>query len=395
MYTNAEVPAPVDLVARARGLRPLLRANAAQGDADRRVPDETIAALDDAGLFKILVPKRFGGHQETLRQMLDASAAVAEADGAAGWIVAIVNGCNWLTALYPEKAQEEVFSDPCPHVTGGLTPSGTASRADGGWRVSGQWYFNSGSWWSTWAAVTVPLSADDGTVTDMAMALIPREDMTIEDVWHVAGMRGTASNRIVVDDAFVPDHRVLSVPGAIEGNYPTPFTDETLYRSAFAPLLILALAGPLIGMGRAALALVTEKAATKPVANTIFTTQAGSTAFQLQLAEAATKIDAAELFCHRAAADIDGAAERGERMEYLNRARVRADTAYAVRNVTEALTTLMNAHGAGGFADTNPLQQVWRDASVAARHAIFSPAVAAEAYGKALLGVAERIVGFI
>jgi alkylation response protein AidB-like acyl-CoA dehydrogenase len=388
-------PTPAELVARARALQPLLREHAAKTDADRRVPAECIDALGEAGLFKASVPKRYGGYASTLRTMIDVSAAVAEGDGSAGWVVALVNVCNWLAALFPEQAQQEVFADGAARVTGVLTPSSTARKVDDGWQVSGRWYFNSGSWWSTWAVLGVPLTDSDGAVVDQGLILVPAADLVIEDVWYVTGMRGTASNCLVATDVFVPGHRVMSVPAAIEGSYPTPFTDEPLFRSAFVPLLTLVLAGPQLGLGRAALDLVVDGAAKKPISYTFFETQAESTAFQLQMADAATKIDVAALLVDRAAADIDDAAARGEYLDYKNRARVRADTGYAVQSVVEALTILMNAHGAGGFAEKSPLQRIWRDSNVAARHAVISPTVGYEVYGKALLGVEEKITPLV
>jgi len=388
-------PTAAELVARARALQPLLREHAAKTDADRRVPAECIDALGEAGLFKASVPKRYGGYATTLRAMLDVSAAVAEGDGSAGWVVALVNVCNWLAALFPAEAQEEAFADGAPRVTGVLTPSSTSRKVDGGWQVSGRWYFNSGSWWTTWAVLGVPLTGEAGEVTDQGLILVPATDLAIEDVWYVAGMRGTASNCLVATDIFVPEHRVMSVPAAIEGSYPTPFTDEPLFRSSFVPLLTLVLAGPQLGMGRAALSLVLEKAATKPISYTFFESQADSVAFQLQMADAATKVDVATLLAYRAATDIDEAAARGEYLDYQTRARVRADTGYAVQSVVDALTILMTAHGAGGFADTSPLQRIWRDSNVAARHAVVSPTIGYEVYGKALLGVEEKITPLV
>jgi alkylation response protein AidB-like acyl-CoA dehydrogenase len=359
------------------------------------VVTESIDALGAAGLFKVSVPKRYGGYETTLRTMLDVSAAVAEGDGSAGWVLALTNVCHWLAALFPAQAQDEVFADPQARVTGVLTPSATTRKVDGGWQVSGRWYYNSGSWWSTWAVLGVPLTDEGGEVVDQGLILAPAADLTIDDVWFVTGMKGTASNCLVATDIFVPEHRVMSVPAAIEGSYPTPFTGEGLYRSAFVPVLTLVLAGPQLGLGQAALNLVMDKAAKKPISYTFFETQAESVAFQLQIADAATKIDAAALICYRAAADIDEAAARGEYLGYLTRARVRADTGYAIQNVIEALTILMNAHGAGGFADVSPLQRIWRDANVAARHAVVSPAVGYEVYGKALLGVEEKITPLV
>lgn len=148
-------------------------------------------------------------------------------------------------------------------------------------------------------------------------------------------------------------------------------------------------------MGRAALKFVIEKASKKPTSYTFFETQKESTGFQLQIAEAATKVDIATLLVHRAAADIDDAAARGEYLDFTTRARVRADTGAAVQNIVDALTTLMSAHGAGGFADVSPLQRIWRDVNVAARHAVVLPAVGNEVYGKALLGVDDKITPLI
>jgi alkylation response protein AidB-like acyl-CoA dehydrogenase len=78
---SERTPTAGELVARARALRPLLAANASQGETDRRVVEESIRALTDAGLFKIALPKRYGGYETSVRTMLDVSAAVAEADG--------------------------------------------------------------------------------------------------------------------------------------------------------------------------------------------------------------------------------------------------------------------------------------------------------------------------
>jgi alkylation response protein AidB-like acyl-CoA dehydrogenase len=208
-------------------------------------------------------------------------------------------------------------------------------------------------------------------------------------------MKSTGSNCLIAKDVFVPDYRIVSVPPAIEGHYATEFSDETLYRSAFVPILALVLAGPQLGMGRAALQIVREKAAKKPISYTFYTAQTDSVAFQLQLAEAAMLIDTAHLHAYRAADDIDEAAARGTYPDYLTRARVRADTGWAVDHILKAINILLSAHGAGSFADSNPLQRIWRDSSVAARHAIVLPVVGYEVYGKALLGREDHITPLV
>ncbi len=392
--TNARTAA--DLVSRATALQPLLREHAVRTEADRRVPQEVIDALAEAGLFRTAVPKRYGGHEAGIRTMLDVSAAVAEGDGSASWVVTLTNVCAWLTSLFPTAAQDDVFgADPDARVSGVLAPTSTTRKVDGGWRVTGRWYYNSGSLHATWAVLGVPLTDEEGEVIDQSLVLVPVSDMTVEDTWFVAGMKGSGSNCLVAEDVFVPEHRVMSVPAAIEGTYATEQKDETFYRSAFVPILALVLAGPQLGMGRAALDIVRGKAGKKPISYTFFDTQAESVTFQNQIARAALRIDTAHLHAYRAADDIERAAANGEYPDPLIRARVRADTGLVLENITRAIDELLFAHGAGSFADVNPLQRIWRDSAVAARHAVTLPAVSFEVFGKALLGVDEKITPLV
>jgi alkylation response protein AidB-like acyl-CoA dehydrogenase len=374
--TNTEpAPTTAELVARARALRPLLAANASQGEADRRVVEESIQALTAAGLFKIAVPKRYGGYETSVRTMLEVSAAVGEADGGTAWVLALVNVCNWLIGLFPQQAQDDVFgADPAALVSGVLAPTATTVKVDGGWRITGKWYYNSGSWHATWAGLGIPVTDADSEVVNQGLALVPRGDLSLEDTWFVAGMKSTGSNCLVADDVFVPEHRVMLVPPAILGEYPSEnLGSEPFYRSALVPVLALVLVGPQLGMGHAALDYVISKAAKKPVSYTFFTAQTESVGFQLQVAEAARLIDTARLHAFRAADDIDQAAARGEYPDLLTRARIRSDTGYVAECVTRAIDILLYAHGAGSFADVSPLQRIWRDSATAARHAVVSP----------------------
>ena len=381
------IPTSAELLARIRDLQPLIEKNAAQGERDRRVVEESITALTDAGAFRVAQPRRYGGYQVTVRTMLDVSAEIAEADGGTAWVVALCNVCAWLTGLFSERAQDEVWgADPDAKVSGVLTPSCESVKVDGGFRVTGRWFYNSGSWHSSWAILGFPIVNADGQMVDQGLALIPFTDLEIEETWFVAGMSSTGSNCLIATDVFVPEHRIMSGLTALEGQYPTEHTDEALYRSAFIPMLALVLVGPQLGMGRKALELVTRKADAKPISYTFYAAQADSTAFQLQLAQAALMIDTAHLHAYRAADDIDRAAEAGVYPDLLHRARVRADTGWALEHITKAIDTLLFAHGAGSFAQVNPLQRIWRDSAVAARHAVALPVVNYEIYGKALLG---------
>lgn len=389
-------PDAAELIARAEALYPILSKNSAPGEEQRRVMDESIEALTEAGLFRILQPKRYGGSESSIRALVDVSAAVGEADGGTAWVISLINSGAWLAACFPEKAQDEVWADnPKALVSGVFSPRVQSVKVPGGHRVTGQWFYNSGSWHSDWAVLSTPLTNDAGEVVDMALALIPRSDLEFKETWFVAGMRSSGSNSLIAEDVFVPEHRLMSVGPAIEGHFPTEHTDEALYTSPLGPLFVIGMVGPQLGLGRAALKLVREGSATKGIANTIYTRQADSVAFQIQLAQASMMLDTAHFHAYRAAEDMDEAAAKGDRMDFFARTRLRADVGWAIENIVKEIDTLLYAHGSGAFAENNPLQRIWRDSTVASRHAGILPAVCYEIYGKGLVGSEERITPII
>ncbi|MNO95541.1 Flavin-dependent monooxygenase, oxygenase subunit HsaA [compost metagenome] len=208
-------------------------------------------------------------------------------------------------------------------------------------------------------------------------------------------MRASGSNCIVANEVFVPDHRLLNMGAAIEGEYPTEFKDEASYRPLFVPFASMILNGPQLGLGRAALKYVIDSAPRRAIAYTSFEKQTDSVLFQAQVAEAALKIDSAELRAFRTADEIDTAARQGRKLDATTRARIRADAGLVNTHITEAIGILLTAHGAGSFAEASPMQRWWRDSNTAARHAVALPAIGLELYGKALLGVENTVTPLI
>ena len=291
-----------------------------------------------------------------------------------------------MTGLFPEQAQDDVWkTDPDALISGVITPSSRSVKVEGGYRVTGRWYYNSGSWHAGWALLGFPIVDAAGEAADHGLALIPRTELGFEETWFVAGMRSSGSNCLIAEDVFVPEHRVISAPKAWQGEVGTEHTEESLYRSAFTPVLALGVAAPQLGMGRKVLEIVRAKALTKPLTFTFYETQAESPVFRYQIAEAAMLIDTAHLHAFRAVDEIDRAAREGTFPDEAARARARADAGWVVRNVTKAIDLLLFAHGAAGFGDTNVLQRFWRDSAVAGRHAYIVPQVSLEMYGTALL----------
>ncbi|MDD7939187.1 acyl-CoA dehydrogenase family protein [Actinomycetospora lutea] len=385
-----------DLVGRARAIVPELARHATRTEEDRRVPDEVIALIDEAGLFSIMKPRRLGGLETDIRTKLEVSRELARGCGSTAWVTTLMNVCSFFAGLFGDRAQRDLWEDtPGTRIAGVLAPSAEATKVDGGYRVTGSWGWASGCLHAQWAVVGFPVPDERGEVVDQGLALVPMSELTITDTWFVAGMRGTGSNTLVARDVLIPEHRVVSVPAAIGGRYATEHTDEVLYRSAFVPVAALVLAGPQLGLAQAALDLVIEKAPKRSVSYTFYDVQTDAPTFQLAVAKAASLVDAAHLFAYRAAADIDQAAADGVYPDYAARARVRMDTGAAIENAREAIRTLVSAHGAGSFAEASPLQRIWRDSEVASRHAVISPAISTEVYGRALLGLTDGVTALV
>jgi 3-hydroxy-9,10-secoandrosta-1,3,5(10)-triene-9,17-dione monooxygenase len=380
------------LLERIAAIRPILEKNARQTEDDRRVVDENIDALKEAGAFKIMVPKRYGGWQADIRTQLDVSREIAKGCGSTAWVTALMNVCAFFTGLMNEQAQNDVWgANPEARIAGVFNPTAQTRKVDGGIIVTGAWPWASGSLHADWSFVGVPINNEEGEFLYPAMALIPNSDVTIEDTWFVSGMRGTGSNTIHADEVFVPDHHLHWVPGLLNHEYDTPFTDEVLYRSTFIPVAALILAGPQLGLAQAALDYVIEKGHKRGIAYSEYELQRDAPTFQLGIAKAATLVDTAHLFAYRAAADIDDAAAAGRTMTYVERARTRNDTGHAAESAREAIRVLCSTHGASSFAEASPIQRIWRDSEIASRHAVVAPEISALIYGRALMGFTEGV----
>ncbi|GLZ29586.1 acyl-CoA dehydrogenase [Lentzea sp. NBRC 105346] len=377
-----------ELVERAAALRPVLEANQAAGDRERRLTDEAMAALADAGLFRMFVPNALGGMELGMRTAVDATAEVAKGDPSASWLVMILGAGDWLVGLYPEEVQREVYADgPDTHVCTVLTPRSKAQQVDGGWRLTGEWFPSSGCLYAKWALLGFPFGEQEN-----GLAVVPVSELRVKDTWFTVGMRGTGSNLLIGQDVFVPEHRVLRMREAIAGDLGQ---EAGRYRSAFVPTLLTYMISTYLGTAEAALEHVVGLAGTRGVSFTSYRRQSDSAAFQLAVADASAKIDVARMLAYSCADVVDGHAVEGTYPDYLKRARLRLHAAHAVKQCGDAVDVLVSAHGASAVSESSPLNIYLRDMQTALRHAMISPAMNAEAFGRALLGVEPNITGLI
>ena len=384
------------LVARAEALRPLLEDNAAATEANRRVVEENIIAIQQAGLFRIMVPRRFGGLQADLRTKMEVSAAIAKGCGSTAWATALMNVNSLIMGMASAECQEDVWGEnPDARIAGVLAPTATTRRVEGGLMVTGKWPWSSGCLHTNWMMMGCPAVNESGEMIDHVVAIMPSSECTIEDTWYVAGMKGSGSNTVVADEVFVPDHRIMSVSQIMTGISPTPYKEEALYRCSFVPFAALILVGPMMGLVKRAHEFVIEKASERTISYTYYKTQLESPSFQLAVANAAMLVDTVWLHALRACDDIWQAAVVDRQMTYIQRARVRMDTGYVAETARHAMDILLSAHGASSFGNSSPLQRMWRDLGTCSRHAVVSPAISSEVYGKALLGIEGGVTALV
>jgi 3-hydroxy-9,10-secoandrosta-1,3,5(10)-triene-9,17-dione monooxygenase len=380
-----------ELLANAVRLQPLLRESTLASEATRRLPNEAIDALTDAGFFRLLKPRRFGGLHARQRTVLEVTETLGQANASAAWLVSIGAGAAVVARHGSELAQSEIFSSPDSRIAGGLAPC-RARRVDGGFSVSGSWSYASGAPHADWASigVTVP-GGDDGNVESF-LCFVPASEVRLRDTWHTVGMRGTASQTLLAEEVFVPEHRAIPLGTLTNGRMSGSDSEHEL---PLAPTAALLLVGPLLGLGQAAADLVLKTAPSKSLANTFFVHQSDSAGVQIQVAEAQLKLRTARLHAYEVADALDAGEMVSDDAGYPLRAQARAQCGYAARQVLEAIQILINVHGSGSFADSSAMQQYWRDANVAARHAALNSYVGYEIYGKSLLGVPERIAPLV
>jgi alkylation response protein AidB-like acyl-CoA dehydrogenase len=173
--------------------------------------------LQAANLFKVMVPRRWGGYGAPLSTTLR---TFAKRCSSSGWVKMIIGGVTYYASLLPDRGQEEILADPAnSRVCGADSPTSIGKRMDRGLRISGKFPFASGCWHSSWGGLGVQIEDDTHNIVGQLMAFAPISELEIEDTRFVAGMCGTGSNTLVAKDVFVPDHRVLPITKILNGEH--------------------------------------------------------------------------------------------------------------------------------------------------------------------------------
>ena len=380
---------PEEYLQRVRALIPAIRERALPAERLRRLPEETFAEFQEAGLFRCLQPKRYGGYELDPGTLYQAVMEIGAVCGSTAWILGVIGIHNWHLALFASQAQDDVWGkDTGIQVSTSLAPTGTVTRVDGGFRLRGRWSFSSGCDFCQWAALgglVPPLG--DGDAPDMRTFLVPRSDYTIDDTWYAVGLCGTGSKDVVVDDAFVPEYRTHSYRDAFYLTNPgATVNDAPLYRLPFGLVFPACISSPAIGVALGALEAFRDQTTIR-ISPRDRSRVAEDPFAQLALAEAAAEVTAASDRLLGNFAEAMRTVRDGTALSLAQRARYRWDTAKAVDRSVRAVDRLFEASGGRGVFLDNPIQRAWRDVHAIRAHAGNNLERAAFVFGRSEFGL--------
>jgi 3-hydroxy-9,10-secoandrosta-1,3,5(10)-triene-9,17-dione monooxygenase len=208
-----------ELIKRAASLVPLLRENATQAEQLRRLPEDSIRALEETGMFRVLQPVKRGGCGTDPGTLSKVMTTIASGCASTTWVMMIYSSVAQLAELLSEEALSEIYAGAHPKIAGVFGRAGAVvERVEGGFRVRdrGKWPFNSGCCHATWDLLRLTVEEPEGS-TWPAFAAVPMSELTICDDWDVMGALGTGSNSVTCGDLFMPEHRVVRVPQNLRG----------------------------------------------------------------------------------------------------------------------------------------------------------------------------------
>jgi alkylation response protein AidB-like acyl-CoA dehydrogenase len=385
MATNITLDALLD---RVKDIAPILRAHAAEAEAQRRLSRPVVDAMLQAGLYSMARPKAFGGLEVDPLTMFRVIEEVSRHDSAAGWNVqlAAVTNCN-MAWLPDEGATEILNSHPQTIIAGSFTPGPRAMPVEGGYRLSGRWPFVSGGHEAHWFEFLPqimdgdqPLRSDQGSPVQRLMFL-PADKATILDTWHTLGMRGTGSDDVVVSDLFIPErHTALLVPLEKPGTaYQGP-----LYRlTIWVPIGLMAPVA--LGIARAAMDDLLALARTKTPSYT-GSALAQRQVVQRQVAEAEATLSAGRAYLYATFQENWEAALQGAELTLDRKLKMQLATTHAIVCAAKAVELVHTTAGTSAIRNEYPFQRYFRDVHTITQHA-FASASRYESVGALMLGV--------
>ena len=381
-------PRATDWAARARAVAPLIAAEADRTERDGRVTQAVMAALHEAELFRLCLPRSMGGGEVSPMTLMEVIETVAAADASTAWCLGQGLGCSLSAAFLAPDAAAEIFGAPDSILAWGpFNRRERVARVDGGYRLTGRWSYASGirnaSWfgahWVETGADGRPLAIPDGRPRIRTM-LFPADAATVFPVWDTMGLRGTGSDDYAVDDLFVPKSRTF-----LRDHGPDRREDGPLYRVALTAFYGMTFSTVGLGIARATLDAFIALAAAKTASHTAAALRE-STAVQSDVALAEGRLGASRAYLRETMEEVWHVLGRGDALDLGARARLRIACAYASGRAREVVAMAYHRAGATAIHAANPFERRFRDMNTVSQQIQAAPSNLEHA-GMALLGL--------
>ena len=388
----------MSLLVEAKRIAPILAANCGEDDQTRRLTDRTWKLLLDGGFVRALQPARFGGGEVPLVEFVDAIIEISRVSPSAGWVAGVIGVHPWQLALFEDKAQREMWDkDPAAMHSSSYNPTGKAEKVPGGYQLSGRWSFSSGCDHCRGVMLGALCGSREiggNQVRDFRSFLLMRDQYRIDDNWHVAGLKGTGSKDIVVDDAFVPDYRTQShLDYAM--NLPMPGQEVNqgpLYRLPWSVVFNMAIAASALGSARGFVDAWIK--ATRDRKLSSGGRAADDALIQDRIASATWYLDASITRVRADAIESWRMAEAREPVAMQNRAQMRWNMNRGCELVGHAVADLFRASSGRSIFLNDPIQRRFQDLQAALAHAYLTPDPLSRAVGGMILGATKLEIVF-
>jgi 3-hydroxy-9,10-secoandrosta-1,3,5(10)-triene-9,17-dione monooxygenase len=363
----------------------VLRARAPETERLRRMHPDNLRQLTEAGVFRLAMPTDVDGYQADEDLIAEVLAQISRGCPSTGWMCTIMVVSNLIPAFLTDEAADEIYATPDLRITTTVAPTGQAVPVDGGYRVTGQWVWNTAGVHSNWfaPACIVPGAEDSG----LRLMLLPTTEVEYQDNWRAAGMAGTATNVTMVNDVFVPAARTILVQDLAEGHYPTRrYSNLPYFNRPFVMYINAGSAPALLGMARGAMDCFMHTLPRRgAITYTAWPKAAEAPLVHHQLAKAQYDLEAAEMFTSRLTALYRGVLHRPPTI--LERAQARAYIGHVASLSRACVNQLFEASSASHTLLGADIQRYFRDINVLHQHAAIQPNSGDEAYGRMLAGL--------
>jgi alkylation response protein AidB-like acyl-CoA dehydrogenase len=357
-------PATAGYLELVRALTPALKASAAEIDERRELPTAIVDRLVDGGFFRLLLPRSLGGAELLPADYVPIIEAIAEIDASAAWCLNQNCGCSMTAAYFAPEIAKEIFGPDRGILAWGPGP-GEARVVAGGYNVTAQWAFASGSHHASWLGCHVPVIESngqprleaDGTPTVRTL-VFPKSKTKFTDIWHTIGLRGTGSDQYEIKDVFVPEAYSLR---SIARNSPDQRREMgLLYCFSSLSLYAAGFAGVAMGCARSTLASFIELARDK-IPRGARITMRNNNVIQAQVAQAEARLSSAYGYLIRSLEDITEAVRERGHITLDERMMIRLASTFCIHTALDVTDTLYQAAGATAIFNENPFERPWRD----------------------------------